>query len=125
MCLEPEVAAGPLLDKSSERESSLFELDPDISGRIDGVAPKISKNCPFLTRAFTRRHTMLRLSARDTTEKERNMAAKVETLRTTRNTRREGRRILARFVTAFLAWMRNGQLGSSASSEMRRYTGAR
>jgi hypothetical protein len=53
------------------------------------------------------------------------MAAKVETLRTTRTITSKGRGVLARFAVAARTWARDGQLGSAGSSEMRRYTGAR
>jgi hypothetical protein len=53
------------------------------------------------------------------------MAAKVETLRTTRPNIAKRRAVLARLAAAALEWARDGQLDGSTSSEMRRYTGAR
>jgi hypothetical protein len=58
-------------------------------------------------------------------EKERNMAAKVETLRTTARPNTSWRAIVARIATAARDWARKGQLGETSTSEMRRYTGAR
>jgi hypothetical protein len=66
----------------------------------------------------------LPLSARDM-EKERNMAAKVETLRITARPTTSKRAIVARFATAARNWARKGQLGPTSTSEMRSYTGAR
>ena len=93
-----------------------------------GTSREISRleapNCFFLTRGFTRRHTKLRLSAREM-EKEKNMAAKVETLRITARPNTTKRPIFARFADTTRDWARKGQLGPTSTSEMRRYTGAR
>lgn len=58
-------------------------------------------------------------------EKERNMAAKVETLRITARPNTTKLPIVARFAAATREWARKGQLGPTSTSEMRRYTGAR
>ena len=56
-------------------------------------------------------------------EKERNMAAKVETLRITARPSKSG--VVARFAATARDWARKGRLGPTSTSEMRRYTGAR
>jgi hypothetical protein len=53
------------------------------------------------------------------------MAAKVETLRITARPDTSKRSVVARFATATRDWARKGQLGSTSTSEMRGYTGAR
>ena len=53
------------------------------------------------------------------------MAAKVEILRITARHDAPNRSVVTRFATAARNWARKGQLGSTPTSEMRGYTGAR
>lgn len=53
------------------------------------------------------------------------MAAKTETLRITARRHSSKRAFVARFAVAARNWARRGQLGTTSTSEMRDYTGAR
>jgi hypothetical protein len=98
------------------------------TARSGHVGPRNLSISLFLTRGLTRQPSKLHLSEEAVTRREKEMAAKAETLTTPLSTPHvgspKGRDLTARMLAAFREWGHKGQLGSS-SSEMRSYTGAR
>lgn len=104
--------------------SGLLRIPPDKPPRDRTSRRQEIPNCCLLTHGFTRPHMKLHLSV-EIWKKERNMAAKVETLRITARPNTSRRKVVARFAAAGRDWARRGQLGPTPTSEMRAYTGAR